>query len=121
MQSIKKIKLLRYFALTILSTLVALLFNQGRNEIYGILVVYVGTIANHYLLLEAGDNVVKIASGQNVDKLSLITILVGKFAILIGAIYLGWHFMDDRVFIPMLNYLVQIFILILCFDKKAEV
>ena len=121
MQSIRKIKLLRYFVLTILSTLVALFFNRNVNEVYGILIVYVGTILNHYLLLEAGDNVVKIARGQKIDKFSLITILVGKFTILIGAIYLGWHLMDDRVFIPMLNYLVQIFILILCFDKKAEV
>ena len=121
MHSIKRVNLNRYFAFTALTTLCAMLFHRNINDIYGILIIYVGTILNHFLLLETVICIIRMAKGKSVDKLALMIMFFGKFVVLISVIYLGWHFMDDRVFIPMLNYLIQIFILFLCLDRKLEV
>jgi hypothetical protein len=119
MRSIKKINLISYILLTSLTTGVCCWFALGVDEVIGILIVYAATIINHLLLIEGGLQLTDAASGNKIDKLNLVFIFLGKFALLIGAIYLGWQFMGNRVFIPMLNYLVQIFILI--FSYKREV
>ena len=83
------------------------------------MIVYAATILNHLMLIEGGLQLTDAASGKKIDKMDLALVFLGKFGILIGAIYLGWHFMGNRVFIPMFNYLIQIFVLILSYKKEV--
>ena len=119
MRSIKKINLLKYLLLTSLTTCVAAYFSKSSDEIFGILIIYAATILNHLMLIEGGLQLTDAASGKSVDKFNIVLVFLGKFGILIGAIYLGWHFMGNRVFIPMFNYLIQIFILIFSYRKEV--
>ena len=119
MRSIKRINLLRYFILTGLTTGVACFFVNNFNEMIGIIVIYAATIVNHLMLIEGGLQLTDAASGKKIDKLDLILVFLGKFGILIAAIYFGWQFMGNRVFIPMFNYLIQIFVLILSYKKEV--
>ena len=119
MRSVRKINLLRYFILTGLTTAVACYVTKDLNEISGVMIIYAATILNHLLLIEGGLQLTDAASGKKIDKMDLVLVFLGKFGILIGAIYLGWHFMGNRVFIPMFNYLVQIFILVFSYKKEV--
>jgi len=119
MRSIKKINLIKYLTLTLLTTGVSCVFSKNLDDVFGILIVYAATIINHLMLIEGGLQLTDAASGKNVDKFNLVLVFVGKFGVLIGAIYLGWHFMGNRVFIPMFNYLVQIFILVFAYKKEV--
>ena len=119
MRSIKRINLLRYLTLTAMTTCVGIYFCENNNELFGVLTVYAATIVNHLLLIEGGLQLTDAASGKKIDKLDIVLVFLGKFALLIGAIYLGWQFMGNRVFIPMVNYLVQIFILVFSYKKEV--
>ena len=118
---IKKINIKRYIILTGFTTLIASLFIRSYKELLGILIVYLATILNHMMLVEATLYLTRSGNGESVDKVQMVTIFIGKFFVLIGGIYLGWHFMANRVFIPMLNYVLQIFLLIYCFKKEHEI
>ena len=119
MRSIKRINLTRYLILTAMTTCIAIYLCKNSNELIGILVVYSATIINHLLLVEGGLQLTDAASGKKIDKFDIILVFIGKFALLIGAIYLGWQFMGNRVFIPMVNYLIQIFILVFSYKKEV--
>jgi len=60
-----------------------------------------------------------MGNGANVDKIQLVMMFLGKFIILLGALYLGWHFMGNRVIIPVINYVIHIFILTLSSNKES--
>ena len=119
MRSIERINLWRYLILTVLTTAFACYFALNLNEIFGILIVYAATILNHLMLIEGGLQLTDAASGKKIDKLNIVLVFLGKFTLLIGAIYLGWQFMGNRVFIPMVNYLMQIFILVFSYKKEV--
>ena len=53
MRSIKKINLAAYFILTILTTAVSLFFLNSKEEVFGVLIVFSGTIINQLMLIES--------------------------------------------------------------------
>ena len=119
MRSIRKINLVKYLILTGLTTAASCYFCHNMNEVFGVLIVYAATIGNHLMLVEGGLQLTDAAAGKKIDKLNIALVFLGKFGLLIGSIYLSWQFMGNRVFIPMFNYLIQIFILIFSYKKEA--
>ena len=103
----------------VLTTGVACSFAKNQYEVLGILLVFAATVINHMILIEGGLQLTDVATGKKVDKLNLAIMFLGKFGLLIGAIYLSWQFMGNRVFIPMINYLVQIFIMVFSYKKEV--
>lgn len=119
MRSIRKINVKKYLALTFLTTLASLFFTESIDEKLGVAIVYFGTIANQIMLIESVMMVVDLGNGKQVDKFQMVTMFLGKFIILFGALYLGWHFMGNRVIIAVINYVVHIFILTLSSKKES--
>ena len=119
MRSLKIINLKKYLALTILSTAVSLFFLNSVNEIIGVLIVFCGTIINQLMLTESVMMVVDLGNGKTVDRFQLVIMFLGKFLVLFGALYLGWHFMGNRVIIPVINYVLHIFFLTLSSKKES--
>ena len=119
MRAIEKINLKKYLVLVSVTTAIALAFSRSYLDVLGVFAVFLGTLGNHYMLVEGVFSVIDMGQGRKVDKTQLLVIFVGKFGVLFGAIYLGWHFMGDRVIIPVLNYVVQIFILVFSFKKES--
>ncbi len=126
----KKIKFKIYFPTSVLATGIFMLFAKNSSEIWGIFLVYIATLLNLALLTWA---VMELLQPQNFledsqDKkiqgrkrtYKIVVAFVIKLAILLGGLSLGVHFMGPRVIIPLLNYVIQIFILVLCFNRKAE-
>ena len=52
----------------------------------------------------------------------VILLFVGKLVIIFGTLSLGVHLMGKRVLIPLINYVILIFILVIfCMNKKERI
>lgn len=121
MDVVKRINLKKYFSLGLLSTALACLLAQSSNDILAILVVYLATIVNQYILTWM---VLKIAERHKSDikesgpmALKMILAFMAKMASLILGLSFGVHLMGPRVIIPLFNYIIQIFILVMSFRR----
>ena len=119
MRSLKKIDVKKYLTLTLSTTLVSAFFTNGYQEIIGIFAVYIGTVVNQLMLIEGVMLLVDFGNGVKIDKFQIVTVFLGKFVILFGALYIGWHFMGNRVFIAIINYVIHIFFLTLSSKKES--
>jgi hypothetical protein len=102
----RRINFKKYLLLSLPTTLVTLVFVHSVKDVIAILIIYLGTILNQLLLVEG---VFGLVGASNKSKVFSIFIL--KIAILFGALALGVHLMGKRVIIPLLNYIVLIFVL----------
>jgi hypothetical protein len=101
-----RINFKRYLLFSLMTTLITLTFARGVNDVVAILVIYLATVLNQFLLVEG---VFELTSASN--KLKVVMIFLMKMAILFGALTLGVHLMGKKVIIPLLNYVVIIFVL----------
>ncbi len=114
MQLTKKINLKLFIPLTLGFTCVALFFAQSQLEIYVILGVYGATLLNLGMLLSVISKIILIGTSVEPVKYSKIMLaitFIGKMAVIFLALSLGVHFMEKRIIIPLLNYVIQIFVL----------
>ncbi|TDJ05273.1 MAG: hypothetical protein E2O68_06745 [Deltaproteobacteria bacterium] len=116
MKFAKKINLKKYLLSSVLTTGIALAFAQNSTEIIAILVIYLATILNQFILVEVIMEMVSerkndLSRTYRVNKTKVALLFVLKLLILFGALSLGIHLMGKRVLIPLLNYVVLIFIL----------
>ena len=114
-----KIKINKYILLTFLTTLFCVAIERNTQSTIGISIVYLATMINHYLLVLLMHKVMASNKSSKSYNYKLILIIISKFMILIGALYLAVHFMGNRVIIPVINYVVQIFILGFCLKKRG--
>jgi len=116
----KKINLNKYIAISLLCTVALCFFVKGQKQIFGLFLVYLATVLNQFMLVEGVMELTnpKMASLPKDLRKSknkkIITLFVGKISVLILGITLGVHLMGNKVIIPLLNYVIQIFILVFC-------
>lgn len=119
-----KVRYKRYFLLTGGSTLLTFLFARSKEEILGILVVYAATILNHYMMMRGVKELVTpyLPGGekQKADRTMMLVFFIGKLLVLFGGIYVGVLLMGNRVIIPVLNYVIQIFLLIYSLSDGSD-
>ena len=113
-----KINFKKYFSLAIASTLFCLAFARSKLEILAIIVLFVATCINQLMLLEAVTEMVTpvLDQGGVLRKWKIVALFVGKLLLLFSALGFGIHIMGGRVIIPVLNYVVQIFVLGISFN-----
>jgi magnesium-transporting ATPase (P-type) len=112
MPLIKRINLKRYIPLS--AALLTLGFTTCRNtrEMMATGVVFVAVILNQWMLLNSIDAITQRALSKESDKQSNVLInFLFKAIILIVAISFGVHIMGNRIIIPILIYVIQIFVL----------
>ena len=115
----QKNDLLKYAALTTLSVIPSLFFLKNITEWIIVLCVPFLVFLNHLLLVEVVVDITQPEITPEEEKFSPAFMFIAKFIILIAALTFGVHFMGKRIIIPVLNYVVQIFILYFSF-KKAK-
>ncbi|PIK14340.1 MAG: hypothetical protein CES88_08315 [Halobacteriovorax sp. JY17] len=118
-----KINLKKFFLLSISTTILFLLFSRGWNDIIGILIVYVATVLHLGMLAEAVFELVKsqVSEGHihNV-KDKIMYLFAGKLLILILSLVISRQIMGNRIIIPVINYVIQIFILTFSIRSKGR-
>ncbi|ATH06388.1 hypothetical protein BIY24_00040 [Halobacteriovorax marinus] len=113
----------KFFLISLPTTAAFLLFARGWNDIIGILVVYVATVLHLAMLAEAVFELVKsqVTDGhiQNV-KDKIMYLFAGKLTILILSLLISRQIMGNRIIIPVINYVIQIFILTFSIRTKGR-
>jgi hypothetical protein len=112
----KKINLKKYLLGSVLTTGIALAFARNTTEIVTILVIYLATVINQISLVEVimelvAERTSDLSRTYRVKKVKVALLFILKLLILFGALSLGIHLMGKRVLIPLLNYVVLIFVL----------
>lgn len=118
-----KINLKKFFSISLLTTGVFLLFARDINDVFAILLVYVATVTHLGMLAEAVFELIKsqITDGHihNV-KDKILYLFLGKLTILIMSLVISRQIMGDRIIIPVINYVIQIFILTFSIKSKGK-
>jgi hypothetical protein len=121
-----KINLKLYLSLSALSTVVACLFAQNFIEVLVILIIAGATIINQTVLVELVSEMFHSAAqgglggGPKVDKGRILVLSIVKIGVMLGAISFGVLFMGNRIIIPVINYVIMIFILAASMDRKGK-
>jgi len=106
-----KVDFRKYLVITMISTAFCCLFARSASEVVGIFIIYVAALLNQMMLTEIVLEMTSTEEEKIYSKGSMITLGIGKFVVLIVGITLGVHFMGNRIIIPVLNYVIQIFAL----------
>ncbi|MBT3583397.1 MAG: hypothetical protein HN509_00710 [Halobacteriovoraceae bacterium] len=110
----EKINYTRYLPWSLGITGLALLLARDAHDIGVITLVYAATLLNHYMLLYIVSDILRDpenAEGRTTNKLLLFIFFIAKVGVIVGACAFGWQFMGNRIIIPVLNYVFQIFVL----------
>ena len=115
----KKINLKRYFIYLILHLVLTYFFVQSIAEFGIILLVFVATVLNQWMLIDSVEALVRgVVNKDNPATTKIVLMFLGKTILLMIALSFGVHIMGKRVIIPLLNYVVQIFILYFSFKRR---
>lgn len=122
-----KFKWKRYIFLSLLSTSIFMAFSKGLFDIYGNLVGLAATFLNQYLLIRGVEEFVFSAKSQSLSqkrkKQALRKVLIFsvlKFFVLFVGFYLSYKLMGKSVILPILNYVLLIFILVFSIESFED-
>jgi hypothetical protein len=119
MEISKRIHIGKYFGLSSIHIGLTYFGVHNWDEYKIILLVFFATVLNQWMLIESVDDLVSGAAGKNQSDSSFsVVMFLGKTLILLAALSFGVHIMGKRIIIPLLNYIVQIFILYFSFRRK---
>ena len=119
-----KINVKSYLIYSLPSTLICCLLCRTMNELLGVLIIYIGTLINQFMLVEGVRCLIDpfIDAGSKPRTKKVVLLFVGKLVIIFGTLSLGVHLMGKRVLIPLINYVILIFILVIfCMNKKERI
>jgi predicted membrane channel-forming protein YqfA (hemolysin III family) len=102
-------------------TAICFYFAHNSMEYLAIGVVYIATIIYLLMFSEAIFQLTTTYADdkQKSDKKLVVALFVGKLVILISALIFGVQIMGSRIIIPLLNYIIHIFVLGASFKKKG--
>jgi len=118
-----KINLKKFFLISLPTTAVFLAFSRNWNDALAIMIVYTATVVHLGMLSEAVFELIEsqISEGHihNV-KDKIMYLFLGKLTILILGLLIGRQLMGNRIIIPVINYVIQIFILTFSIRSKGR-
>lgn len=115
----KKINLTKYLGFSFIHIGLTYFLVHNFEEYKVILLVFVATVLNQWMLVDSIETMVRGAAGdEGRDPGNAILMFLGKTILLLAALSFGVHIMGKRIIIPLLNYIVQIFILYFSFKRK---
>lgn len=116
-----KINLKKYTLYSLLILSLSYLTVRSFSEYLVILLVFVAACANHWMLILAIRYMSQSVVGDGPKKRRLVPLLIiGKLALVVGALSFGVQIMGKRILIPLLIYVLQIVVLYLSFEKQTS-
>jgi hypothetical protein len=115
----KKINIKKYLWLSTIHMGITYFIVNNAQEYFVVLLVFVATVINQWMLIESVNTMVQSAAGKPTeDTSSSVMMFLVKTLMLLVVLSFGVHFMGKRIIIPLLNYVIQIFILYFSFRQK---
>jgi len=106
-------------------TVLALLLTKNMKEVTAVSLVYIATILSMVMLAEIVAELTSespLTLGGEPDKKTKIMLLFGgKIILLLLSLLIGVHLMEKRVIIPLLNYVIHIFVYVISIRKELAV
>ena len=107
----------RYLFLSLSATLLCFLLVDNAVERTAVVVVYMATLINQWMLLGVCHQIA--SKGITPVNTRLVALFLGKLVVLMAGILLGVHLSGKKIIIPLANYIIHIFILYSTFkDSK---
>jgi hypothetical protein len=117
-----KINLKKYAFFSGLLLLMAYPAVRSTKEYLIILLVFLASCVNHWMLIAVVRRQSEIAANQVQKNRQLTSLLViGKLVLVASALSFGVQIMGKRILIPLLIYVLQIVVLYLSFEKQTDV
>ena len=122
MQLRTELNLKRYILFSLPSTVLCVVLCRTWVEILGVSIVYFGTVLNQIMLVASLREMLLpfVDTDSRRSNKKIVLLFVGKLVILFGSLSLGVHLMGKRVLIPLINYVVLIFVLVLFGFEKTK-
>ncbi len=116
---LKKINPKKYLLYsTALFLLSAGLYNS-LEELFYSLIIFIAVILNQFMLVNSVVSLIESVKGNaEVNKSNVIFNFIFKTILLITAITFGVHIMGNRVIIPVIIYIFQIFVLYFSINRE---
>ena len=118
-----ELNLRRYILFSLPSTALCIALCRTWIDVLAVSVVYFGTVLNQIMLVASLREMLLpfINTESRKSNKKIVLLFVGKLVILFGSLSLGVHLMGKRVLIPLINYVVLIFVLVLFgFEKEKK-
>lgn len=116
-----KINLKKYLIFSAILLSFSSLFLRSKAEFGVVLLVYLASCANHWMLIYIVRKLTDAAANNAQRNGKLITLMsIGKLLIVFAAISFGVQIMSKRIIIPVLIYVLQIVVLYLSFEKNTS-
>jgi hypothetical protein len=117
----ERINLKKYFSLSFLLLSLSYFICNGPKEFLVVLIVFAGVVINQWLLVSSVNKLIKkTLNNESTSNFTIIASMFFKTIILVIAITFGVHFIGNRIIIPILIYIVQIFVLYLSLRSKQK-
>ncbi len=118
----KKINFNKFFTISIIPTVLCFALAKSFSEIIAITVVYIATVIYLFMFAEAIYQLTGMykEGERNAPKGKVAILFVGKLVILISALIFGVQIMGSRIIIPVINYIIQIFVLGVSSNKNNK-
>jgi len=110
----KRVNLKRFFIISLPIFGATLYLCHGQKEIIANILVYLAILTNFYMLIQIIEYLAQLAiTGKrgHTNKWKVIGFFLGKMLAIIVALTLSVQIMGDRLIIPVLSYVIQIFVL----------
>lgn len=121
MQLREKINFKKYISLSIVLIAIFYPFLKNSTEFKVLIITYVAVLINQYmLLLGVADLIGPMTRGKKADGGWILFLFIGKALMLIIALIYGVQIMGNRIIIPVLFYVCQIFVLIFSSKRRIE-
>ena len=118
-----ELNLKRYILFSLPSTAICLALCRSWIEVLGVFLIYFGTVLNQIMLVASLREMLLpfVDTESQRSNKKIVLLFVGKLVILFGSLSLGVHLMGKKVLIPLINYVVLIFVLVLFgFEKQKK-
>ncbi len=118
-----ELNLRRYILFSLPSTALCIALCRTWIDVLAVFIVYFGTVLNQIMLVASLREMLLpfIGTESRKSNKKIVLLFVGKLVILFGSLSLGVHLMGKRVLIPLINYVVLIFVLVLFgFEKEKK-
>ncbi len=110
----RKINLKKYIVLTLLNFIIFSMLFRTLSEVKVLFVMLVAVLLNQYMLFAGIDSMIRpIVKGEKPENGWVFFLFVSKILILFLGLIYGVQIIGNRIIIPLLFYVFQIFIFVL--------
>jgi len=119
MESKKRINIRLFFVFSLLVTALFIPFLNGFKEYGGYLFFYLSVLVSFIFLVRTVEELIVMGKNkENINSSAMFKMMFIHLVILLIGLGIGVHFMGNKIIFALINYSIQIFVLV--FNMKTQ-